>query len=122
PRLRAADRQILKRLTQEAQHLVAVALGLDESWIVFQVLDQPGLVLRHPEEVVLLLDERERGLMIGTLAVHDLLLRVEPLAAVAVPAAVLAEVDLARVVKTLQDLLHDLLVPRLGGPDEIVVV
>ena len=116
-----ADRQVLERLAQEAQHLVAVPIGLDEARVVLEVLDQPVLVLRHLEEVVLLLDEGERGLVIGALAVHDLLLGVEALAAVAVPAAVLAEVDLARVVEALQDLLHHLLVPRLGGADEVVV-
>ncbi len=121
PRAGPADRQILKRLAQEAEHLVPVPVGLDEPRIVLQVLHQPRLVLRHLEEVVLLLDEGERGLVIGALAVHDLLLGVEPLAAVAIPAAVLAEVDLARVEETLQDLLHHFLVPRLGGADEVVV-
>ncbi len=121
PRPGPADREILERLAQEAQHLVPVPLGLDEARVVLEVLDQPRLVLRHLEEVVLLLDEGERGLVIGALAVHDLLLGVEALAAVAVPAAVLAEVDLARVVEALQDLLHHLLVPRLGGADEVVV-
>ena len=57
PRLRPADGEVLERLAQEAQHLVAVALGLDEARVVLEVLDQPVLVLRHLEEVVLLLDE-----------------------------------------------------------------
>src|SRR5438093_12926565 len=85
------------------------------------MLDEPVLVLRHLEEVVLLLDEREWPLVVRALAVDDLLLRVEALAAVAVPSAVLAEVDLAGVVELLEDGLHHHLVAGLGGADEIVV-
>src|SRR5215472_5450994 len=121
PRLRPADREVLKRLAQEAEHLVAVALGLDEAWVVLEVLDQPLLVLGHPEEVVLLFDEGQRPLVIWTLAVDDLLLRVEALAPVAIPAAVLAEVDLAGVVELLEDGLDHALVARLRGADEVVV-
>ena len=121
PRLGPADREIQERFAQEAQHLVPIALRLDEARIVLEVLDQPLLVLRHLEEVVLLLDEGERRLMVRTLAVDDLLLGVEALAAVAVPAAVLAEVDLARVVELLENGLHDDSVARLGRADEVVV-
>ena len=63
----------------------------------------------------------QRRLVVGALAVHDLLLGVEALAAVAVPAAVLAEVDLACVVELLEDGLDHRLVARLGGADEVVV-
>jgi len=92
-----------------------------KSRVLLDVRDQPLLVLRHPEEVVLLLDEGERDLVVGALALDDLLVRVEPLAAEAVVAAVLAEVDLPRVVERLEDPLHHLLVPRLRGADEVVV-
>src|SRR5439155_17478598 len=91
-----ADRQVLERLAQEAEDLVPVALGLDEVRVLLDVLDEPLLVLRHPEEVVLLLDERERRLVVGALAVDHLLVGIEALAAEAVVAAVLAEIDLAR--------------------------
>src|SRR5262249_31771765 len=50
-----------------------------------------------------------------------LLLGVEALAADAVLAPVLAEIDLAGVPQGLQDLLHHRLVARLGGPDEVVI-
>ena len=81
PRPGAADRQVLQGLAQEPQHLVPVALRLDEVRMLLEVLDQPVLVLRHPKEVVLLLDEGERGLVVGAVAVDDLLVGVEPLAA-----------------------------------------
>ena len=95
PRARAADAQVLQRLAQEAEDLVAIALGPDEVRMRRDVLDQPVLVGRHPEEVVLLLDPGQGRVVVGALAVHDLLVGVEALAAVAVVAAVLAEVDLA---------------------------
>ena len=121
PALRPADRQVLERLAEEAQELVAVAVGLDDLRMVLEVAPQPVLVRRHPEEVVLLLDVDQRRLVVGALAVDDLLLRVEALAAVAVLAAVLAEVDLVLVEERLEDRLHHLGVPGLGGPDEVVV-
>ena len=121
PALRAADRQILEGLPQEAQELVPVALGLDGLRMVLEVAPEPVLVRRHPEEVVLLLDVGQRGLVVGALAVDDLLLRVEALAPEAVLPAVLAEVDLALLEEPLQDGLDHARVPRLGRPDEVVV-
>jgi len=41
------------------------------------VVDQPSLVLRHLEEVILLLDPLQRRLVVGALAVDDLFLGVE---------------------------------------------
>jgi len=58
--------------------------------------------------------------LVGALPVHGLLLGVEPLAAHAVQAAVLAEVDVPGVVDLLEDGLHHPLVPGLRGADELV--
>src|SRR5207247_3742979 len=63
----------------------------------------------------------QRRLGIWALGGDALLVGVDPLAAEAVVAAVLAEVDLARVPERLEDPLHDGLVPLLGGADEVVV-
>jgi hypothetical protein len=60
--------------------------------------------------------------VVGALAVDDLLLGVEALAAEAVVAAVLAEVDLAGVPQLLQHGLHDAPVPRLGRADVVAVL
>ena len=121
PALRAADRQVLERLAEESQELVPEALGLDDVGVTLQVATQPVLVRRHPEEVVLLLDVGQRGLVVGALPVDDLLVRVEALAPEAVLPPVLAEVDLALLEEPLQDALDHARVPRLGRPDEVVV-
>src|SRR2546428_8414308 len=71
--------------------------------MAFDVVDHPALVLRHLEEVVLLFDPLEHRLVVGALAVDDLLLRVEALAAEAVVAAVLAEIDLTGVPERLEN-------------------
>src|SRR5262249_52468831 len=120
-RARPADRQILQRLAQEAEDLVAIALRTNHVRPALDLLDQPRLILGHLEEVVLFLDPGERREVIGTLAVDDFLFGVEPLAAEAVVTAVASEIDLAGLPERLQDLLHDLLVPRLGGADEVVI-
>ena len=57
-----------------------------------------------------------------TLPVLELLLGVERLAADAVPALVLAEVDVAVRRDLLPELLHERLVVGIGGADEAVVV
>src|SRR5207302_8161794 len=121
PRLRPADREILERVAQEPEDLVPIALGADQGGALLDVPNQPVLVLRHPEEVVLLLEELEPGEVLGARAVDRLLLRVETLAADPVEPSVRAEVDLAPVVERLEDRLDDALVPRLGGADEVVV-
>ncbi len=59
--------------------------------------------------------------MVGTLAVDQLLLGVEALAAGAVQAAVAAEVDVAVGVDAAEDLLHRADVVGVGGADEVVV-
>src|SRR5205807_8390661 len=121
PRLRPADREILERVAQEPEDLVPIALGADQGGALLDVPNQPVLVLRHPEEVVLLLEELEPGEVLRARAVDRLLLRVETLAADAVEPPVRTEVDLAPVVERLEDRLDDTLVPRLGGADEVVV-
>src|SRR5207245_5003023 len=63
----------------------------------------------------------EHRLVVGALAVDDLLLGVEALAAEAVVAAVLAEIDLAGVPELLEDRQDALLVALLGRTDEIAM-
>ena len=96
-RLRPADRQILQWVPQEAENLVAIPFRADEVGVTLDVVDEPRLVLRHLEEVVLLLDPLEGPQVVRALAVDDFLLGVEPLATEAVVAAVRAEIDLARI-------------------------
>src|SRR5690625_2980448 len=121
PRARPRDGEVANRLAQYAQDLVPVPPGPDQIGVLRDVLLQPGAVLLHPEEVVLLAAVLGDDAMVGALAVDELLLGVVALAGNTVEAAVLAEVDVAGVVDALQDLLDDLLVAVLAGADEVVV-
>ena len=59
--------------------------------------------------------------MDGAVAVDEVVLGVIELAAVAVETFVEAELDVAVVVDGLEELLHGLVVARLGRADEVVV-
>ena len=102
------DAQILQGLAQEGEHLVPVALRADPVGVVVDVVEEPVLVLAHAEEVVLFLDVGGLGLVVRALAVDQVPLQVEALAAEAVEAAVLAEVDVAGVVHLLRTCLDQL--------------
>src|SRR5262245_52124940 len=93
--LRSRDRQILKRLAQKAEDLVAIALGANPIRMIPQVVEKALLVATHAEEVVFLLDEARLDLVVRALAVDELLLRVEALTARAVEPRILPEVDVA---------------------------
>ena len=120
PTSRPGNAQVFERLAQEAQHFVAITFGPDEIGMRGDVVQQPVLILAHAEEVVLLLHEFGSGLMIGTLAVHQFLLGQKALAAGAIVPAVLADVDFAAVVDTLQNFLYESHVVGIGGTDEAV--
>ena len=86
------------------------------------VREQPVLVAREPEEVVLLghvLDRR--AVDRAAQAVDELVFLVVELAADAVEALVGVELDVAGVVDPLEELLHRAVVAGLGGADEVVV-
>ena len=113
---RAGNAQILKAgLDEVVHHLVHAAGGLEEICVFKQVLHAVG-VLAQLEEVGLLLTPA-----VGALAVHELALRPEALAGLAVFADVLALVDVAVVVHLPEDLLDGLDVVIVGGADEAVV-
>ncbi|MEZ4236358.1 MAG: hypothetical protein R3F59_09395 [Myxococcota bacterium] len=123
PRLRAADAQVAERLAQEAEHLVAPVLGLDEVGIGRDGVEERLLVLRHAEEPVRLLEHPE--VRLGELARGDALLALlvgdEDLVLDEVPAAVLVAVDLAAVEQLLQRGLDERLVIGVGRADEAIV-
>ena len=87
-----------------------------------EVIEQRLLIFREPEEVVLLADPVGRGRQVQrTLAVDEVLLLLERLAADAVPAFVDAFVDVAGLAASAATRsLHARAVTRLGRPDEIV--
>src|SRR5207247_3334784 len=105
----------------EAERLVAARLGQDAQPPALDELDQPLAVAREAEEVVLLLDELGRGAVYRALAVCELVLCVEALAADAVEAPVGALVDVPGPLACLPELPHALGVAGLAaGADEVV--
>ena len=119
-----ADREVLEALADEAQHLVAPVVGLDEAGVRLVVGEQPLLVRRQAEEPVALGQPLERhARVVGALHPGRGLVEVgrglEPLRR-AVPALVRAEVDVAVVVRPADHLLGRPVVVRIGGPDEPV--
>ena len=78
-------------------------------------------VLSHLEEVRLFFGAFDFAAAVGAFAVYKLALRPEALARGAVPALVLALVDIALLIELLEDLLHRLHMVLVGGADELVV-
>ena len=113
--------QVLQGLPQKPQDLVLEPFGPDPVRVVLDVAQEPVLVAAHAEEIIFFLDEGGRGLVVGALAVIQLPLQVKALAAVAIEAAVLPEVDVALVVELGQEALHHRGVGRQGGAHKVVV-
>ena len=83
-------------------------------------LEQPVLIGGEPEEPVLLLQPLGHGAVVGALAVDELGLRLERLAADAVEAGIDVLVDVAVVVDPLQEVLDEGLMTVIRRPDEEV--
>ena len=75
--------------------------------MIEHVLPEPGHVLGHAEEVVLLLNEVRLGQVLRTETVDELLFGIEAFAACAVMAAEFAEIDVPVVVDFLKELLDE---------------
>ena len=89
--------------------------------MALDVVDEPLLIFGHAEEVVGLLESRDLSAAVGTLAFHKIFFGEVAFTAHAVPAGVFGLVDLAPVVKILEDLFHHILVAGFGGADEVIV-
>ncbi len=121
----AADREILEPRLHETDHLVAPALGRDEVGVRLVEREQPVLPGRETEEPGRLLHPLHRragGADPRAVGLHRrFALAVERLVAHRVPAAIVAEIEIARVVDALPERLAGAVVARLGGADEVVV-
>ncbi len=84
-------------------------------------VEQRLLILRQPEVVALFLQALDLRSAGRTLVVHELGLGDEELVHAAVPALVLAFVDVAGLLNAIPDLLRRRVVARLSGADEVVV-
>ena len=78
-------------------------------------------ILREAEEIILLLDRLGHRPVNRAAPVLEVLLEIEGLAAGAVETLVVALIDVPALVAALEQLLHPLHVPLVGGPDEGVV-
>ena len=118
----AADAEIGEPALDEAPSLVVPESRKHELRLLVVEREQPVLVRRELEEVVLLLDVLGRDPVLGAQAVDEIGLALELLALHAVEPGVDVLVDVAVVVDALQELLHEALVPLVGRPDEEVVL
>lgn len=115
------DAQVLQAgLDEVVHHLVHPGAGLQKISVLQKVLDPVG-ILGQTEEVGLLLGVHHRASAVGALAVHQLGLRPEGLAGLAVFAHILALVDVALLVHLLKNLLNGSDMVVICGADEAVV-
>ncbi len=113
--------QVIQFLPQEPERLIAPEIWLDKFRIVLNVLDQPVLILAHPQEIVGLADPVHRPFAVRTGPVLKVFLHEKPLTGDTIPTVILGPVDLALLIQRLKQLLHHSLMPGLGGTDEIIV-
>ena len=89
--------------------------------MLIDILDQPGSVLAHAEEIRLLLGWFYLASAVRTLAVHQLGLGEKGLAGSAVQSLVISLIDIALVVKLLENLLHLGLMVLVRGADKLII-
>ena len=115
----AADGKILKPAADKRDHFAARGLGLHEAGIGFVELEQLALEGRELEEVVLFAHCLGDAPAVGAGRAWR---HIDPrLIGDAILAGVGALVDEAAIAQGGKELLHAALVPRFGGPDEVVV-
>ena len=128
---RARDGQVVQTTLDEGAHLVHAEVRLDEVGVLVIELEEPVLERGELEEVALLLHALERAVAVGAevgtgravllVALLDLGLGEVGLVGHAVPAVVAALVKVAGLLHALPEVLHGLVLARLGGADEVVV-
>src|SRR5206468_9301594 len=116
---RARHREIAKPTFDERDDLVAPRLGLDEARVLIVEVEELLLVVLQLEEIRRLFEALRRAIRVErtNVAGEQFLLGLELLAADAIPALMLAEVDVAVLRDALPDLLHELFVTRLRRSD-----
>ena len=116
------DAQVLERIVEHPERLVAIAIGADEVGIFLDVAANGLAMLLELEEVVALLDALDRSVVHrADVAGEQFLFGVEALAADAVEAFIVLEIDVAAFIAAREHLLHERLMHRVGGADENIV-
>ena len=127
PQVRRSVGRVMQRSSslfffEEAEDFVATVAGLDEVGIGLDVVDEPVLVRREFEVVVLFFELDDFAVEGIEGAVRQaVFLGEKGFLAWRIPAFVNLFVELAVVVKVLEDGLDDGLMAWLGGADEVVV-
>jgi len=85
------------------------------------MINQPVLIITHPEEVVFLCQALYFSTTGGAVSICQVLLCPEAFFRHAVPTFVFVLVDFIRIFQLLQNFLHLVLVSRFGSSDEIVI-
>ena len=110
--------QILQSCLEEiVDHFLLAALRLDEVRMLIKVGHESVGVPAHAEEVRLLAGALDGSAAVGASAVRRLRIGEEGFARLAVPALVAGFIDVALVIKALEQLLHAVLVPGDVGID-----
>ncbi len=119
---RTRDAEVAERLVQEAERFIGPEQRHDEKRMGLDVVDQPVLILAHPEKIVGFGDFVGLAAALGTEGVPvQVLFLEETFAGHTVTPFVFVLVDFAAVVQVLQDFLHHFFMERHGGADEIIV-
>ena len=124
PRLSGAtDREVAQAARDEAPCLVGAEIRPHEVRSFVVEREEPVLVGGQPEEPVALLDPLRLGVVLGALAVDELVLGLERLASDAVEPGIDVLVDVVAPVApdALEELLDEALVTLVARPDEEVV-
>jgi hypothetical protein len=83
---RPADAEVFQGFAEKSQHLVAPRLGPDKISIIFNMLDEPILILAHFKEVIALLDLNDLPAAIGAFPIGKVLFSPEAFIGNSVPA------------------------------------
>ena len=119
----AGNAKILKTGLQEVvYHFFSSGFGYDKFRVCFDVLHQLILIFAHLEEIRFLMLTNERTAAIGANAAFCLCIGEEGFAGNAIPAFIAALVDIALIVKTLEDLLYSFFVIVVCGADKVVIL
>ncbi len=89
--------------------------------MAFDIVNEPLLIVAHPEKIVGLLNSIDFFPALRAVAVDEILFGEKSFATDAVPAFVLGAVDFVAIKQILQNLLHNCFVARLRRANKIVV-
>ena len=114
--------QVFQAALHELDHFISAGFRLDEGRVFFDVFHPTVSILGHFEEIGFFTDSLQRAAAVGADVIFvELIFRPEGFAGDAVPAFVLAFVNVALVIGALEEHLHHLLVAFFGGADEVVI-